>query len=252
METRSSILDRAAELLAESPAGDISTRAVCEAAGITQPVLYRLFGDKAGLLSATVDHVWDQYLSMKRAAPHSDDPLHDLYAGWDSHTRFALDHPHAYRLLFGTSLASPPSAGEEAMSILRAHLERLAATGRLRMPPEEASRVVMAANSGIALALVLRPGEYDDDDLSATVRDVVYRSLVTDADPPHGDNTAEVAAVTLQAHLAGEWASADLFSTAERALMGEWLTRITHSAAIRSDPPTTTVSPHPEASPRRS
>ena len=52
------IIEAAADLLAQSPSGDISTRAVCEAAGVQQPALYRLFGDKEGLLAATVDHVW--------------------------------------------------------------------------------------------------------------------------------------------------------------------------------------------------
>jgi AcrR family transcriptional regulator len=62
MNTRSLIIEATADLLAQSPNGDVSTRAVCEAAGVQQPVLYRLFGDKDGLLSATVDYVWDQYL----------------------------------------------------------------------------------------------------------------------------------------------------------------------------------------------
>lgn len=58
MDTRSVILDRAVELLAASESGDISTRAVCEAAGVGQPVLYQLFGDKDGLLAAVADRVW--------------------------------------------------------------------------------------------------------------------------------------------------------------------------------------------------
>ena len=102
MTTKAVILQKAAELLAASPNGDIATRAVCEAAGVTQPVLYRLFGDKDGLLAAVADAAWEAYLSDKRAAEASADPLEDLRHGWDQHMAFALAHPHAYRLVFAS------------------------------------------------------------------------------------------------------------------------------------------------------
>ncbi len=54
--TRTRILEVAAALVRESPDGDISTRAGCEAAKVGAPALYRHFGDKEGLLSAVVDH----------------------------------------------------------------------------------------------------------------------------------------------------------------------------------------------------
>lgn len=224
MPTRSLILQKAAELLAGSPTGDIATRAVCEAAGVTQPVLYRLFGDKDGLLAATVDHVWEQYLSMKRAARPSPDPLADLYAGWDSHVAFAQQNPHAYRLLFGTTLTTTPEAAAEAMRLLRANLERLAAEGRLRLTPHEAARVVMAANTGVALALLLRPLDYPDAGISTLVRDTIYRSiLVAPPDPETAQPAAFVAATTLRAQLAGGTTG---FTEREADLLDEWLERI--------------------------
>ena len=98
MDIRSTIIMAAARLLAESETGDISTRAVCEAAGIQQPVLYRHFGDKDALLAAVVDYAFDQYLDTKRRAIKSDDPVDDLRSGWDSHTEFAMAFPSFYRL----------------------------------------------------------------------------------------------------------------------------------------------------------
>lgn len=220
MEIRSLIIDKAAELLATSATGEVSTRAVCAAAGVGQPVLYRLFGDKDGLMAAVVDSVWNEYLAMKRAAPESSDPLEDLRQGWDTHTAFALDNPHAYRLLFGTSLTTSPESAAEAMKLLRRVLERLAAQGRLRMPPAEAARFVMAANSGVALALILRPEVYPDLAISRRVRDAVFRAILTDNLP--ASDPASVAATTLRAHLAG---SPD-FSPGEAALLAEWLERV--------------------------
>lgn len=221
MSTRSLIIGRAAELLAASPNGDVSTRAVCEAAGVGQPVMYRIFGDKEGLLAAVADCVWGEYLDSKRAAIPSADPLQDVRDGWDHHTAFALAHPHAYRLVFATALSSPPDAAEEAMSLLQGVLERLAAQGRLRMSPAKAARIVMAANSGIALALILRPSQFSDSSLSAVMREATLNSIASDTGTSASDSM-EVAAVTLQAGLTGT----TMFTSAESSLLTEWLTRI--------------------------
>lgn len=228
METRSAIIEAAAALLAQSPSGDISTRAVCEAAGVQQPVLYRLFGDKDGLLSATVDHVWDQYLGGKRAAEKSEDPLRDLRAGWDSHTAFALAHPNAYKLMYSPALRSVPEASEEALRILRDVLERLAAHGRLRTATDVAARMVMAANTGVALALITRPTLYPDTSVSVLVRDAIHRAILLD---PVADTTARdtrtAAATTLLSSL--DELSPEPFTPAESGLLGQWLTQISES-----------------------
>lgn len=225
MSTRAAIIEAAADLLAQSPSGDISTRAVCEAAGVQQPALYRLFGDKEGLLAATVDHVWDEYLGMKRSAERSADPLEDLRSGWDSHTRFALAHPNAYRLLFGSGAVSQAESAAEAMRLLREVLERLAAQGRLRLDPEVAAQVVMAANTGVALAMVLRPELYPDETSSTMLRDVVHGAIVADAAPASDPEEPDrMAATTLRSALPAT--SGELFTEREAGLLDEWLERI--------------------------
>ncbi|UOQ57890.1 TetR/AcrR family transcriptional regulator [Leucobacter allii] len=227
MSTRSLILSRAIELLAESPDGDISTRAVCEAAGVTQPVLYRQFGDKSGLLTAVADAVWDEYLEMKRAASPSEDPVADLRSGWDAHTGFALAHPHAYRLVFASGLDSPPAALAEAMALLQDALARIALRGRLRMDPSRAARIVMAANSGVALALILRPEEYRGTDASADAREATLRGILVDApeDAQPVDGIA-AAATAIRALLARSSEEPAPFSPAEAALLDDWLARL--------------------------
>jgi len=225
MDSRSLILTKAAELLAQSASGDVSTRAVCEAAGVTQPVLYRLFGDKDGLLAAVVDLVWDEYLTTKRAAPTDVDPLVELRAGWDTHTAFALEHPHAYRLVFGSALTTRPAAIAEAMGLLSAIMDRLAAQGRLLLAPADAARVVMAANSGLALGLILRPDAYPDPAVSTLVRDATLRSILVETATPAAEAAhvaARVAATTLRAHVAGS----STFTPAEAGLLYEWLQRL--------------------------
>ncbi|WP_293786051.1 TetR/AcrR family transcriptional regulator [uncultured Aeromicrobium sp.] len=221
MSSRSVILDRAVELLAASETGDVSTRAVCEAAGVGQPVLYRMFGDKDGLLAAVADRVWEQYLAPKRAAAVSDDPVRDLRDGWDNHVTFALANPHAYRLVFASSLSSRPAAADEAMTLLRGVLDRVAAQGRLRWEVGEAARIVMAANSGIALSLILRPEQYPDLSASTQMREATLSAILTD-DAPDAGQAQRVAATTLLAGLTDSAA----FTPAEAALLAEWLERI--------------------------
>ncbi|TXN29460.1 TetR/AcrR family transcriptional regulator [Lacisediminihabitans profunda] len=230
MSTRSTLILATAELLAQSPSGDISTRSVCEAAGVQQPVIYRLFGDKDGLLAATVDHVWDEYLGMKRSARQSADPLEDLRSGWDSHTAFAIANPNAYRLLFGSGAVDKAESADEAMRLLRVVLERLAAQGRLRVAPELAARVVMAANTGVALALILRPALYPDMSLSTMMRDIVHSTLVSDTAPASdAGESGRIAAITLRTVLSAMPGA--LFSEREAGLLDEWLER------IQSQPP---------------
>ena len=74
MDTRTKLLRAAERLLNASPDGEVTTREVCEAAGVGQPVLYRQFGDKTGLLRALVDYGFDRYLATKRAGAPSEDP----------------------------------------------------------------------------------------------------------------------------------------------------------------------------------
>lgn len=226
MDTRAQILAATAGLLAQSPSGSVSTRAICEAAHVTQPVLYRLFGDKDGLLAAVADQVWGEYLDMKRAAQPSADPLEDLRAGWDHHAAFALRHPHAYRLVFASTLTTRPAAMAEALALLEGILERLAAQGRLRMPPPDAARIVMAANSGLALGLILRPEAYPDPAISRATREAVLRSILADAEEP-ADAPLASAAVTLRSHLA----TSGVFTPSEAGLLDEWLQRLSRPAS---------------------
>jgi AcrR family transcriptional regulator len=199
----------------------VATRSVCDAAGVTQPVLYRLFGDKDGLLSAVADHVWEQYLAGKRAAEPGSDPLEDLRAGWDNHTSFALQHPHAYRLVFGSALTAEPAAIAEAMRLLGVVTQRLAREGLLLVSPDEASRIIMAANSGVALGMILRPTEFPAT-ASIEVREATIRGIVVGAvaaDP------VAAAVTTLRSRVRSEDASG-AFTAAESALIDEWLARL--------------------------
>ncbi|MCT9075745.1 TetR/AcrR family transcriptional regulator [Streptomyces fulvoviolaceus] len=228
MDAREKILDAATKLLAEASAADVSTRAVCEAAGVGAPMLYRLFGDKAGLLAAVVDRGFEQYLASKRVARPSGDPVADLRSGWDNHLRFALDHPHHYRLMYSPELTAPPAAAREAHDLLHGILERCAAAGRLTVPPALATRVIMSANVGAALSMLTRPEQYPDGQFAERLRDAVIGSLTRPAETvvvqeQEGD-AVPVAAATLAARLRADVPPA--LTVAESALLQQWLEKL--------------------------
>lgn len=220
------MLEAAEALLDASPDRDISTRAVCDAVGVGAPVLYRLFGDKNGLLSAVVDYGFDRYLSMKRRAEPSADPVEDLRNGWDSHVAFALAHPVVYRMMFSPSLTEVPKAAAEALSILCDVLDRCAAAGRLKVAVNAAAQAIMSANVGVALSLVTQPDTYQDSDLSTRVRDAIHASLLVREPTKGGGVSIATSALQLSAQLrAAERVS---LTAAELALLEQWLDQLAH------------------------
>ncbi|WP_431877380.1 TetR/AcrR family transcriptional regulator [Amycolatopsis sacchari] len=224
MDTRTQMLEAAEKLLNASPDRDIATRAVCEAVGVGAPVLYRLFGDKNGLLSAVVDYGFERYLAAKRAAEGSPDPVADLRNGWDTHTAFALEHPAVYRLMYSPSFKEVPAAAREAMRLLRQVLERCAAAGKLRTTVESAAQAIMSANIGVALNLVSQPRVYTDPGLSTRVRDAVFDSVLVDEErAPAAEPAVATAALQLSALLRD---AGSPLGGPETALLRHWLERL--------------------------
>jgi AcrR family transcriptional regulator len=216
------ILRATAELLVDS-GGDVSTRAICERAGVGAPALYRNFEDKDALIAAVVADAFEQYLGGKRHAVPDDDPLVDLREGWDSHTRWALANPAYYRLIFGSGRDTSPPA-TEAIRLLRLVLDRCAERGLLTVSAELAAEMIMAANVGTALMLVQFPTLFRSESLSERLRDTVHAAVLRADDPSGGSSHLSGSAATLKAHVdAGRLAG---FSPGETTLLGEWLGRL--------------------------
>jgi AcrR family transcriptional regulator len=222
MDTRERILRAAAALLAAEGRDGLSTRAVSAAAGVQPPALYRLFGDKDGLLDAVAAYGFDEYLASKRALGSTGDPVEDLRRGWDLHIEFGLSRPEFYVLMYGDARAGRTSpAAREGEAMLRSIVERVAAAGRLRMSVDRAARLVHATGMGVVLSLIATPEEERDAELSTTARETVLDRILTGKAEPAGSDLPE-RAVALRAGLDG----ATVLTEAERVLLAEWLDRI--------------------------
>src|ERR1700749_5158465 len=104
--TRAQLVEVAAELLATQGPDAVTTRSVALAAGVQAPTIYRIFGDKNGLLDAVVQHGFASYVARKPPADTGGDTVAGLRAGWELHVGFGLANPELFRLLI-TALRTP-------------------------------------------------------------------------------------------------------------------------------------------------
>ena len=221
-ELRARILRAATKLLAGKGRDAVTTRAVSEAAGVQPPILYRLFGDKRGLLDAVADYGFHAYLSQKHALAPGDDPVQVLRAGWDLHVDFGLTSPAIYLLMYAEPVPGKKSpAAEASFQMLRAHIRRVAAAGRLRVSEERAAHLFHAAGSGTVLTLLGMPQGERDMTVSSMAREAAL-AAITNESPTRKDTGSRQAAIALRAVLDDP---APL-SEAERLLLMEWLDRL--------------------------
>lgn len=147
-DTEERILAAAADLLERGGPAALTTRAVCDAAGVKSPTLYHHFGDKEGLSAALVRRGMAQFMARKRAAPLTDDPLQQLRSGWDEAVEFALRRP-ALHALYAAQLRHSPELAAEAYGVMRARVLRLVDRGVFRADVDDAARAVWAACNGV-------------------------------------------------------------------------------------------------------
>jgi AcrR family transcriptional regulator len=220
--TRDRLLLAAAELLQESTNRDVSTRAICERAGVQAPTLYHHFGNKHGLLDAVVDQRFTQF--MQAAAVQDADAVTAIRAGWDSHLRFGLAHPSFYVLVHGEIQPGVPcTLTATAERLLVELFNEVALAGRLRVAPDVAATQLVAANVGATLRLVATPGE-PDFGWATRLRESVLASVLEDAGTERpGGGTMSTLAVGFLAALDEDTAA---FTDGERTLLREWLHRV--------------------------
>src|ERR1700736_5210531 len=162
-QTRDRLLLAAAELMHESGEPTVSTRAVCERAGVEAPTLYHHFGSKQGLIDAVIQHGFNQYVDPESAHDRALDPIDAIRHGWDRHVRFGLENPRFYALLYGNvergrpcAITSPALARLTDLvtkALARPLREALQRVARRRWPPLAPSRTASIPSCFIAADL---------------------------------------------------------------------------------------------------
>ncbi|WP_338704113.1 TetR/AcrR family transcriptional regulator (plasmid) [Streptomyces sp. Q6] len=225
LTARRRIILAAARLLEEDGLAAVSTRAVATAADVPAPSIFRLFGDKDGLLEEVADHGFKRYLEVKAELLSGDDPVQALRDAWDLHIRFGLEHPGYYGLVYGKVRPGHlPRAGQRAVAGLRGMITRVAAAGRLRMSVECATEVMHSVGVGTTITLLSLSEDVRDLRTSEVAREMVIDTLTLPAPRDPGDAALPSRAMSLRTVL-DEDATA-LLSPGERTLLGEWLDRL--------------------------
>ncbi|MEU2349815.1 TetR/AcrR family transcriptional regulator [Modestobacter sp. NPDC049651] len=226
-DVRTRIVEVAARLLRDEGPAAVTTRGVAEAASVQAPTIYRLFGDKDGLLDAVAEHVMATSVAAKRAtveaaAAGGVDPVEELRAGWVAQVEFGLTNPGVFRLLSDPARAAGSPAAQAGRQVLASRVHRIAAAGRLRVGERRAVDLVQAAGIGVITTLLATAPEDRDPGLADAVLDGLLQQLLTDAAPERSDDGTTAAAVALRAAAPG----LEALSEPERRLLAEWLDRV--------------------------
>jgi AcrR family transcriptional regulator len=101
---RDEMLHAAVGLLDEQGPDALQTRRVAGAAGTSTMAVYTHFGGMRGLIAAVAEEGLRQF-DAALTLPQTDDPVADLFALGAAYRRYAIERPHMYRLMFGSTSA---------------------------------------------------------------------------------------------------------------------------------------------------
>lgn len=217
-EIRRRIIEAATELLVREGRDAVTTRAVATAAGVQPPTIYRLLGDKDGLLDAVAEYGFARFLEVKRVDPGPRHPVEALRAGWDLAVEFGLANPALYLLMH----SNPTKAFKAGIELLMDRVHRLAVGGWLRVDEELAVTLIHATARGAVLTWLTLPEGRRDPALLTILRESMI-TAVTNQEPAVQDSGAAGAARALRAALPEQTTLSD----AEQRLLAEWLDRLT-------------------------
>jgi AcrR family transcriptional regulator len=222
---RGRIVVAAAQLLEEQGSSAVTTRGVAEAAGVQAPTIYRLFGDKDGLLEAVAEHVMATYVATKTEAAATAsatgiDPIDDLRASWILQIEFGLANPAIFRLLSEPGRVAQSPAARSGRDLLEARVHRIAATGQLRVAEQRAVGLIQAGAVGAIQTLLATPLDQRDLALPEAMLEAVLAHILVN--PPERNEHEPIATAVAFRALAPRL---DVLTATERLMLVEWVER---------------------------
>jgi AcrR family transcriptional regulator len=101
---RDELLHAAVAILDEDGPDALQTRKIAAAAGTSTMAVYTHFGGMPALIAAVADEGLRQF-DIALTMPETSDPVADLMATGVAYRRYAIERPHMYRLMFGSTSA---------------------------------------------------------------------------------------------------------------------------------------------------
>jgi AcrR family transcriptional regulator len=208
---RDQMLHAAVDLLNEHGPDALQTRKVAGAAGTSTMAVYTHFGGMRDLIAAVAEEGLRQF-DAALSVPQTDDPVADLLATGMAYWRYAIDRPHMYRLMFGSTSAygiSAPAGNILTMTLAEieegapsfAHVvrgvHRCMLAGRITVgsADDDATVVAMAAQFWAQIhgfVMLERAGFYGDGDLGGAAVGPVLGAMTTNLLVALGDSPERV------------------------------------------------------------
>ncbi|URK89419.1 TetR/AcrR family transcriptional regulator (plasmid) [Rhizobium sp. RCAM05350] len=220
-DTRKRILAAATRLVAAGGEEAATTRAVADAASVQAPTIYRLFGDKRGLLDAVAEEAYANYIIKKVRREPEADPIDDLMKGWDDFIEFGLANPAIFNLMRTTYPEPPSKVALAGLAVLRAKVGRLARVGRLRVSEEHAVDLIHAAGNGCVLSLLAKAPDRRGV-LPDAARNAIFSQIIEGYPIKIGSGLSSIANA-LRSRLGED----SVLSPGERLLLDEMLQKFT-------------------------
>ena len=101
---RNELLHAAVDILNEGGPEGLQTRKIAGAAGTSTMAVYTHFGGMPALIAAVAEEGLRQFDAAMTMTPTSD-PVADLIATGIAYRRYAIERPHMYRLMLGSTSA---------------------------------------------------------------------------------------------------------------------------------------------------
>ncbi|MDM4138862.1 MULTISPECIES: TetR/AcrR family transcriptional regulator [Mycobacterium] len=121
---REELLHAAVALLDEDGPDALQTRKVARAVGTSTMAVYTHFGGMRGLIAEVAEEGLRQF-DAALTVPRTDDPVADLFVIGAAYRRYAIERPHMYRLMFGSTSAHGINApAHNVLTLTVAEIER--------------------------------------------------------------------------------------------------------------------------------
>jgi AcrR family transcriptional regulator len=233
-DVRTRILNAANALIATGGTEAATTRGVGAAAGVQAPTIYRLFGDKRGLLEAVAEYGLSNFVADKSTTVPSDDPVQDLRNGWDTNIAFGVTNPELFTIMSSNPhLRTRSRALSAGTDILTNIVHRIARTGRLQISEERAVALIQSVSVGTVLTLLSQPSATRDAGLSNAAREAVITAITTQPANQHLANHQAASPAVAASSLRAQLAQTTTLTPGEKHLLNELLTRIANEEPNR-------------------
>jgi AcrR family transcriptional regulator len=103
-DVRGELLRVAVDMLNQDGPEGLQTRKIASASGTSTMAVYTYFGGMPGLIAAVAEEGLRQF-DAAMTMPSTPDPVADLMATGIAYRRYAIERPHMYRLMFGSTSA---------------------------------------------------------------------------------------------------------------------------------------------------